>query len=381
MVPACGGGGGEQLDRHASHCVHTCSSSAPLESPWGATPLHIPSPCALPAIFSPSNHLCNPPPRVPCPAGCSTWRARARCCRPHWPPPCRRRGRRGQWRCTGGCMPACVRVCVGGACAWVLVVAISPYEHPYPRMAPVCIKAHVKVSASISPIFQPPFHPSTHDCFRTGLAQSQPPTHPSTPPLPPAAMWRCRPSCPATATSQHTPAVSGGRHTCKCACPRVLALAFASSSAPQSSISLRLPVSSPSLSPSPSPFSPPAPPPHSPALPLAVWSTGSWLGLLTGMGFTVSEGLGGAVEGRAAAGRWRVSAAHVCSRRASAREGSTPLPPSYPPPSPQVGSTPVRRWKTDLGLYGAKGKDASLALARALFPGQQPILRCGGLHS
>ncbi|KAG2500343.1 hypothetical protein HYH03_001918 [Edaphochlamys debaryana] len=58
----------------------------------------------------------------------------------------------------------------------------------------------------------------------------------------------------------------------------------------------------------------------------SLWSTGAWLGLLTGMGFT-------------------------------------------------VGSTPVRRWKTDLGLYGARSKEAGMQLARVLFPGQQPILR------
>ncbi|GLC52608.1 hypothetical protein PLESTB_000648700 [Pleodorina starrii] len=57
-----------------------------------------------------------------------------------------------------------------------------------------------------------------------------------------------------------------------------------------------------------------------------LWSTGAWLGLLTGMGFT-------------------------------------------------VGSTPVRRWKQDLGLFGARSKDAGLALARLLFPAQARILK------
>ncbi|GIL79284.1 hypothetical protein Vretifemale_8661 [Volvox reticuliferus] len=58
----------------------------------------------------------------------------------------------------------------------------------------------------------------------------------------------------------------------------------------------------------------------------SLWSTGAWLGLLTGMGFT-------------------------------------------------VGSTPVRRWKQDMGLYGARSKDAGLTLARVLFPGQARILK------
>lgn len=57
-----------------------------------------------------------------------------------------------------------------------------------------------------------------------------------------------------------------------------------------------------------------------------LYSTGAWLGLLTAMGFA-------------------------------------------------AGSTPVRQWKTDLGLFGAGGKDASLALAKTLFPDQEPILR------
>ncbi|GLI59809.1 hypothetical protein VaNZ11_001775 [Volvox africanus] len=58
----------------------------------------------------------------------------------------------------------------------------------------------------------------------------------------------------------------------------------------------------------------------------SLWSTGAWLGLLTGMGFT-------------------------------------------------VGSMPVRRWKQDMGLYGARSKDAGLALARVLFPRQARILK------
>ncbi|GFR41579.1 hypothetical protein Agub_g2300 [Astrephomene gubernaculifera] len=58
----------------------------------------------------------------------------------------------------------------------------------------------------------------------------------------------------------------------------------------------------------------------------SLWSTGVWLGLMAGMGFT-------------------------------------------------VGSTPVRRWKTDMGLFGARSKDASLLLARSLFPEQEAILR------
>lgn len=41
----------------------------------------------------------------------------------------------------------------------------------------------------------------------------------------------------------------------------------------------------------------------------------------------------------------------------------------------QVGSTPVRRWKQDLGLYGARNKDAGLSLARLLFPSQARILK------
>ncbi|KXZ45452.1 hypothetical protein GPECTOR_54g193 [Gonium pectorale] len=57
----------------------------------------------------------------------------------------------------------------------------------------------------------------------------------------------------------------------------------------------------------------------------SLFSTGVWLGLLSGMGF-------------------------------------------------MVGSTPVRRWKTDLGLFGARGKDAALDLARALFPDHVKIL-------